>query len=138
MTSNNFLTGASASKTLLYSSIDSKRKAALRFENPDVDFKSKNIIVINSPSKIIILKDINETKTHYQKTHDYLCNDFDAKYINNFIRLNYKFIRRKSVTKCVKISENKFFVFYYLVYSSDISNFENTSYIFYWEEIEIE
>lgn len=119
------------------SSIELKRKSCLQ---PQLikTYEQYKISVTNSCKTIPVIKGMKEIREHYNATIEYLSQDFSKEIINNIIKHIFLPLRRKNFSKCLKISESVYFIFYYIVYESDITNVDNTSYIFYWEVLEIE
>jgi hypothetical protein len=119
------------------SSIELKRKGCLQ-NHLTKPYEQYKVLVVNSCKKIPVIKGMKEIREHYNNTLEYLTQDFSKEIVNKLINHIFLPLRRKNFSKCLKVSESVYFVFYYIVYESDITNVDNTSYIFYWEVLEIE
>lgn len=119
------------------SSIELKRKSCLQTQLTK-PYEQYKVSVVNSCKKIAVIKGMKEIREHYNNTIEYLTQDFSKEIVNKLIKHIFLPLRRKNFSKCLKVSESVYFMFYYIVYESDIANVDNTSYIFYWEVLEIE
>lgn len=119
------------------SSIGLKRKSCLQTQLTK-PYEQYKVSVVNSCKKIPVIKGMKEIREHYNNTIEYLTKDFSKEIVNKLIKHIFLPLRRKNFSKCLKVSESVYFIFYYIVYESDIANVDNTSYIFYWEVLEIE
>lgn len=88
---------------------------------------------------ITILKNTNDCFAHIKKMNDIFKNDFCKKlfsYSDSHFKSSKEIRKNKCISYFIK-DYTKVLALFYLVYRTDICNPLNTSYAFYWEEVEL-
>lgn len=108
------------------------------FSNTEIPIFSDYIITNNS-KYITILKNTSDCFEHIKKMNKFFCNDF-CKKLFSYSKSHFNSNKEIRKNKCISyfIEDNhKVLALFYLVYSTDICNPSNTTYAFYWQEIEL-